>query len=173
MTASGTTPDEDPHPLTILSEYASRASIQRDASHNAKSDDTHWTGMLCRLGRERVMVAVSDVAEVIDVPRLTQVPGTVSWFAGIGSLRGKAIPFSDLGGYLYGRPSAHDSTRRALIVELETDMVGFVVDDLLGMHTVAGPVQATCQYQGDTLPVLHLVDLARQPRFLRVDLASG
>lgn len=171
MTSAATDKDGQ-SPFAILTDYASRAVARDRGTRAAAAGGDAWDGMLCRLGAERVVVPLADVTEVIDIPRLTEVPGTASWFLGLGNLRGRAIPFNDLGGYLHGRGASRSSIRRALVIELDTDAVAFVVDDLLGMHTLNGARRAYVSYQGDNLPVMNLAELAKQARFQRVDLES-
>ncbi|MEM9602949.1 MAG: chemotaxis protein CheW [Pseudomonadota bacterium] len=164
-----------PHPrspLAILHDYSVRGGAPRVGERTAPAADAAWSGMVCQLGDERAIVPVAEVAEVIDMPRVTRVPGTASWYLGLGSLRGRVLPLNDLRGYLHGHPSAASSLRRVLVHGTDTDGVGFVVDDLLGLHAVSAPPGATCDYQGQTLAVLSLAEIATQPRFQRVDLES-
>jgi len=162
-------------PLAILLDYAERARGQADAT--PQQADGGIAGMLVRLGAQRGFVPDGTVSEVIDLPRLTSVPGTVSWYLGLGSLRGRVLPVCDLGGYLFGQCSAVHAVRRVLVHGSETEAVGFAVDDVLGVHTVAGAAElANCEavpHQGQDVPVLRLADIVTQPRFLRVSLDSA
>lgn len=162
-------------PLSILLDYAERAAGATRAVPNA--DETGVSGMLVQLGGRRGFVPVDTVSEVIDVPRLTAVPGTVSWYLGLGSLRGRVLPVCDLGGYLFGQRNTHAATQRVLVHGAEPETVGFVVDDLLGVHTVSEPpgtpLSSTVSHQGQDVPVLQLGDITTQSRFLRVSLDSA
>ncbi len=164
-----------PSPLSLLSDYARRADAQ-PAAETPEPSLAQWSGMLCRLGSRRGFVPVDAVSEVIDMPRLTAVPGTVSWYLGLGSLRGRVLPVCDLGGFLFGHRSNQRALRRVLVHGRETDAVGLAVDDLLGVHTVeceSGElVSDTVSHQGDALTVLQLDDIVSQSRFLHVSLDS-
>lgn len=126
---------------------------------------------------------MAQVAEILQPPRLTKVPGVRSWVLGVANVRGRLVPIMDLAG-LMGLPSkANWRSRRVLVVEQGDHMVGLLVDAVLGMQQFAIDRQIEAsdidpafekfvahsyERDGKNWPVFQLMELVQAPEFLQI-----
>lgn len=68
------------------------------------------------------------VQEIIRIMPITRVPRAPEFVEGVINLRGKVIPIMDLRRRFGLAAREHDSATRIIVVELQTLIVGFVVD---------------------------------------------
>ncbi|RRJ82717.1 chemotaxis protein CheW [Aestuariirhabdus litorea] len=95
---------------------------------------TYWSGIGFRLGGQRYVAPLGEVAEILTVPGYTRLPGVKNWVKGIANVRGRLLPVMDLGDFL-GQPlSARRTHRRILVVDHEEVFSGLVVDEVMGMQ---------------------------------------
>jgi len=59
---------------------------------------------------------MDDVAEIVPLLRITQVPGVKRWLLGIANLRGKVISVSDLRDFLTGRLTPQLPSSQVVVV---------------------------------------------------------
>lgn len=69
-----------------------------------------------RSGEENWLVDLSDGGEIIPAPRLTPVPLTRPWFAGIANIRGSLHAVVDFSMFCGGAPTPYNSNTRLLLV---------------------------------------------------------
>ena len=69
-----------------------------------------------RSGDENWLVDLADGGEIIPAPRLTPVPLTRPWFAGIANIRGSLHAVVDFSMFCGGAPTPHNSNTRLLLV---------------------------------------------------------
>jgi purine-binding chemotaxis protein CheW len=86
-----------------------------------------------RLGEEAYTVLVKDVQEVLKVRDLTLVPNAPSYVLGVTSLRGTMLPVIDLCKRLGLPVGARDEKARIIVVSLEDENVGLIVDRVTGV----------------------------------------
>lgn len=95
---------------------------------------THEIELLSfRLGEEEYTVFVTDVQEVLKVRDLTPVPNAPSYILGVTSLRGTMLPVIDLCKRLSLTPGAQDEKSRIIVVSLDEEDVGLIVDRVTGV----------------------------------------
>lgn len=82
------------------------------------------------LGLEEYAIDISYAQEIIRIPKFTQLPNTPSFIEGVFNLRGKAIPVFDLKKKFGVYQSERGADSRLLIIELDSMMVGIIVDDV-------------------------------------------
>ncbi len=102
----------------------------------AREDDLsrYWTGVGFRVSGVDYIVKLSEVAEIISIPRYTKVPGAKMWVKGLANIRGTLLPIMDLHGFL-GRKAPHALRRqRLLIVNHSGIHCGVLVDEVLGLN---------------------------------------
>jgi purine-binding chemotaxis protein CheW len=80
------------------------------------------------LGNEKFGVDILSVKEIIRTVEITRVPRAPDFVEGIINLRGEVIPIIDLRLRLGVEKKAFDKTTRLIVVELDSQQVGFVVD---------------------------------------------
>lgn len=84
-----------------------------------------------RVGQENYALALRDVAEIRKVFSTTPVPRTAGFLVGVGNVRGRIVPVIDLAKRLgLGEVNKQRSTR-ILIVEMEDEHYGLLVDEVL------------------------------------------
>lgn len=91
---------------TYLAERLKSAAQGRAASSwlGVLAGDTHW------------LIELADSGEIIQAPKLTQVPLTQTWFAGIANIRGNLHAVADFSMFCGGGPTARNNNARLLLV---------------------------------------------------------
>lgn len=167
-----------------LLEIAER-SKQRGMGLLGQSGDT-WTGVGFLLNGQHFLAPIGEVAEVLKVPRYTQIPGVASWMKGLANVRGRLLPIMDLLLFLNRRSAVQEQKRRILVVDHHDVFSGLIVDEVLGMqHFSLNNYQKTHQAFTDVTPYVHgsfvrdgqtwnillLSRLTEDPRFLKAAAA--
>ena len=81
-----------------------------------------------RIGEETFGVRIASVREIVRVPEITSVPNAQETIEGVINLRGKIIPVIDLRKRFGQAEIQPDKKNRILVVELETKLVGLIVN---------------------------------------------
>jgi purine-binding chemotaxis protein CheW len=81
-----------------------------------------------RIGEETFGVRIGSVREIVRVPEITTVPNAQETIEGVINLRGKIIPVVDLRKRFGQVEITADKKNRILVVELETKLVGLIVN---------------------------------------------
>ena len=92
--------------------------------------------VVLRVGGSRYAVPATAVAEVVEVPVLTRVPGLPGWVVGVANWRGHVLPVIDLKPLLGVVPAALPSSARVVVVVVDETEVGIVADAVLGLVDV-------------------------------------
>lgn len=171
------------HPFARLLEIAERSRRNASALPQQIEAVTYWRGVGFMLAGQSFVAEMSEVAEILQPPRLTKVPGVRSWVLGVANVRGRLVPVMDLAGLL-GLPSkANWRSRRVLVVEQGDHLTGLLVDAVLGMQQF--PVDRTIRPEqldpafgnyvdqgferdGREWPVFRLLDLVQAPEFMQI-----
>jgi twitching motility protein PilI len=81
------------------------------------------------------LVEMTDISEVLPLPKVTAVPFTKPWFRGIANVRGNLYGVVDMVSYQAGGMVSGDTNNRVLLV---SERYGFnaalLVDRVLGLH---------------------------------------
>jgi purine-binding chemotaxis protein CheW len=86
-----------------------------------------------RLGQEEYAVMVDDVKEVLKMRDLTPVPNAPDYILGVTALRGPILPVIDLSRRLGLPPGARGEKSRILVLSLDDEDAGMVVDRVTGV----------------------------------------
>ena len=91
-----------------------------------------------QVGKQNWLVALSDVSEVIPVPKIVQVPMTQGWYRGVANIRGKLYSIADFAAF-QGQPAIGIAMERRVILVAERliEGSGLVVSRMLGLHNPA------------------------------------
>ena len=81
-------------------------------------------------GDEEFGVDILRVQEIIRTMAITKVPKAPEFVEGVINLRGKVIPIIDLRRRFGLQSKAHDKHTRIIVIEINTMIVGFVVDSV-------------------------------------------
>jgi len=78
-------------------------------------------------GKQRFGINVFKVQEVIQCPKLTQIPNSSSVVCGVAHLRGKTIPVMDLSMAIGMRPVSEEQNNYVIVTEYNRSTQGFMV----------------------------------------------
>jgi purine-binding chemotaxis protein CheW len=105
------------------------------ASSEGPVADTEMLGFL--LSGEEYVVPVGQVNEVLKMWSLTPVPNAPEHILGVSSLRGTMLTIIDLGKRLGLGPATMDEKSRVVVVTVDDEKVGFIVDRVTGVVKLA------------------------------------
>jgi twitching motility protein PilI len=100
----------------------------------SERNEPEWQGIGYQLGGVRLVSAMGEVREILQVPRVTALPGVSEWMLGIANVRGRLLPVADVHRYLGIEPTLPQSQARLLVVEAEGLMAGLMVEASLGIQ---------------------------------------
>lgn len=99
------------------------------ASSYHGSDDSSLIQLVTfKIGEEEFGVDILKVQEIIRMMPITKVPNAPDFVEGVINLRGKVIPVIDMRRRFGMAGTAHDSQTRIEVMDLQGQIVGFVVD---------------------------------------------
>ena len=105
---------------------------------DAASRKTVLSRLGFQVGEDNWLVSLSDVSEVIPVPKIVPVPMTLPWYRGVANIRGKLYSITDFAGYQGQLPIGPGMERRVILVaEKLIEGSGIVVSRMLGLHNPA------------------------------------
>ncbi len=156
-----------------------------DTSRNAMTEDTEAVAVLgVAAGEERYLISMSEVNEVITIPKLAKVPLTQPWFLGLANVRGNLYGINDLGVFLGGDPAAFNLKSRILLVSSGSKALGgFIVNSMLGIRNLSEftPIKPSkkklhkgivAQYkdlEGRVWRMLNLLELVHDDKFQHIE----
>ena len=109
----------------------SKKIAQNTASENLSNDAEKELQLVSfKLGEEEFGVDILRVKEINKMVEITRVPESPTFVEGVINLRGKMIPIVDLRKRMGLPERAYDEDTRITIVELDDQLVGFVVDSV-------------------------------------------
>ena len=79
---------------------------------------------------EEFAIPIGHVIEIVGIQKITEVPDMPNFVKGVINLRGKVIPIIDLRRRFGLQPKTHDKHTRIIVIEINTMIVGFVVDSV-------------------------------------------
>ena len=114
----------------------------RDQDRIARTEAEDFVQMISfTIGSEQFGVRILMVQEIIMIPEITEIPNSPDFVEGVINLRGDIIPVLDLRKRLRLRGLKPEAERkpgsRILVVEIEGNITGFVVDSVSKVITVA------------------------------------
>ncbi len=93
------------------------------------SDDSSLIQLVTfKIGEEEFGVDILKVQEIIRMMPITKVPNAPDFVEGVINLRGKVIPVIDMRRRFGMSATTHDSQTRIKVMDLQGQIVGFVVD---------------------------------------------
>jgi purine-binding chemotaxis protein CheW len=101
------------------------------ADHGIRSEPDGY--VMLRLGGARYAVGMSAVAEVGRLPRLTRVPGTPIWLAGVANWRGRILAVLDVRPLLDAAITPTGSLGRLVVLTEHGVTVGLLTEGVQGV----------------------------------------
>ncbi len=94
----------------------------------------HWSGVGFSLFGHNYVAPMGEVAEMLEMPHFTQLPGVTEWVKGVANVRGRLLPLTDLAAFLDGALTSPWRQQRVLVVDVDDAYSGLVVDAVYGMQ---------------------------------------
>ena len=134
-----------------------------------------------QVGREKWLVNLPDLSEVVPLPQLLAVPLTQPWFSGVANVRGVLFSAIDFSRFLGGEPTQVNLDSRLLLANSKYHLnAGIIVHHMLGLKnpdqlqlsaTENLPPWVTAEYvdsSGEQWRELNMPGLINHPDFLNV-----
>lgn len=96
--------------LRDFQEYLAQRLLGASQGRGASS----WLGV--QAGDDNWLIDLSDSGEIVQAPKLTAVPLTRPWFAGIANIRGSLHAVADFSVFCGGAPAPRNNNTRLLLV---------------------------------------------------------
>jgi twitching motility protein PilI len=139
-----------------------------------------WLGV--RAGDDNWLIDLSDSGEIVQAPKLTAVPLTRPWFAGIANIRGSLYAVADFSVFCGGVPTPRNNNTRLLLVGSKHGAnAALLVTRMLGLKNpddfvAAAPDQADLAWgaarytdgQGEVWRKLSVRDLLADNDFMNI-----
>lgn len=168
------------------------ADLERRTIEGAKGLPTldlveeDWVGVGFRVGDSKLIAAMSDVKEILELPDVTTVPGVKSWVVGVANVRGSLLPIMDIKGYLLGDDIKQRSKGRVIVIDYKGVNTGLVVEEVYGMRhfregdavdepsevpsTISPYIERVYQQDDERWPVFSFHDLTHDEKFSQASL---
>lgn len=117
-----------------LRDFEKRALIHAVGLPEQAAAQGTWSGIAYRLAGANLVSDISEIVEIMTVPRSTRVPGAQGWMLGIANVRGNLVPIIDLRGFLTGEKTVQDKHTRVLVVPQHGGNVGLLIDEIVGQR---------------------------------------
>ena len=121
------------HPIEILQALEQRSKQAARGLPQQTEQQTLWSGIGFRIADTKMVSPVTHITEILHLPKLTLVPGTLPWVKGLANVRGTLIPIMDLQNYLGESEIKYKTLSRILVIQQEDLIVGLLVDEVLGL----------------------------------------
>jgi twitching motility protein PilI len=146
-----------------------------------------WSGIGFSLLNYRFVLPLGQIAEMLEIPASTRLPGVQPWVIGLANVRGRLLPLFDMPQLLGGKATGHRKQHRVLVIDTNNYYSGLIVDQAYGMQhftseryseevsDVPEAVQSLVQGAytdavGNTWAVMHIPSLLQDPRFANAAL---
>lgn len=129
-----TTPDRQT-PFDYLLQVEAQVKMNGTTLPARHDGEGRWAGVCCELDGSRMTIALDDVAEVIEVDSLTEIPGCCHWVLGVHNLRGRLLPVFSINAFLSdSKPVSVQNPDRVIALDRGGLFCGLAVDVLYGMQ---------------------------------------
>jgi len=145
-----------------------------------------WVGVGFRIGDSRLIAAMSEIKEILDLPDFTAVPGVKSWIVGVANVRGSLLPIMDMKGYLLGEDIKQRQKGRVIVIDYKGFHTGLVVEEIYGMRhfrksdetsdvpevheSILPFIRGAFKQDNEYWPVIDFVEMTQDDRFAHASL---
>ena len=170
----------------VLTGFAEKARLSATPLPSAGDTQAHMTGLGFNLLDQRFVASMDEVSELMRVPQVTRIPGVKNFVIGVINVRGRLMTVIDLALVFGEASSLPRAQRRVLAVEDEENLMGFMIDESLGMQQLpsdaysetapevpdvfASLVDGAYVVAGTTWPLIRLRQLLSDPRLEKLAL---
>jgi len=170
-----------------LRELASQSRQSAKGLPARQDSAPRWSGIGFSILGHKFVAPMSHVAELMEVPSSTMLPGVHSWVIGLSNVRGRLLPLFDLAHFFGGAINSPKKHQRVLVLETDNLYSGIVVDRAFGMQHFTSDSYGECKTElpetldgfvdgsysdvdGNAWPVFSVAKLAADARFNNVAL---
>lgn len=101
----------------------------------AEGDETpRQSGIGFSLLGRRFIAPMGQIAEMLEIPPSTRLPGVQPWVMGLANVRGRLLPLFDMAVFFGGISLGQRRQQRALVIDTDQLYSGLVVDQAYGMQ---------------------------------------
>jgi len=93
-----------------------------------------WSGVGFSLMGHYFVVPMGELAEMLEIPSHTRLPGVHSWVRGVANVRGRILPLFDTAAFFSGALTGQKKYQRLLVIDNEAVYAGLWVDQVFGMQ---------------------------------------
>lgn len=133
-------------PFDLLVQIERKCRVAAPGLPVHEEERRQWNGVFFRLRGFELIMPIEQVAEIVDMPPVSSIPGVKPWVMGLANMRGNLLPVVDLGRFLFNDEIAAQG--RLLVTRFSGTLVGLRVDAVYGMRHFWDDQQA------ETLPDL-------------------
>lgn len=117
-------------PYQILSDIEQNSKTYSVSLPHQEFQKRDWRGLSFQASGLQFVSAISEVNEVLPLIPLSPISLLQPWFKGIGNLRGRLLPVTDLQGFVSGKISRASKDNGILVILEEGKIFGFLVETL-------------------------------------------
>lgn len=121
-------------PYVVLANIAERSTSGLRGLPQQVDVQTLWSGIGFSLRGRRFVAPMSEVAELLERPSATRIPGVKPWIKGVANVRGRLLPLIDLEGFFGGQLSTGRKKQRVLALDMGDFYTGVLVNEVYGMQ---------------------------------------
>jgi len=174
--------------------YQALLELAQKSQNNAKALPAQvdalprWSGIGFSLLGSRFVAPLGQVAEMLEVPQYTRLPGVQSWVVGLANVRGRLLPLFDMPEFFGGQAAGLRKQHRVLVVDVDNFFCGLIVDQAYGMqhftsegyseseHSIPEVMKplvrgAYADAVGNSWAVMHIPSLLKDANFANAALA--
>jgi len=137
-------------PFLVLADYEQRSLAHVAGLPEQLDAPGLWRGVAYRIGTRRLASGFDEVLEILPMPAVTHIPGSMPWMLGVANIRGTLLPVIDLKQFLEGERTVLQEKQRVLVVHQPGGDVAVTIDELYGQRSFvdAQSVDATAIADG-------------------------
>lgn len=133
-------------PFDLLVQIERKCRVAAPGLPVQEDDRRHWNGVFFRMRGFELVVPLDQVAEIVDLPAVSRIPGVKPWVIGLANMRGNLLPVFDLARFIFADDVAAQG--RLLVMRFAGSLIGFRVDAVYGMR------HFWLDQEAETVPVL-------------------
>lgn len=126
---------EQRSPFLVLADYEQRSLAHVAGLPEQLDAPGLWRGVAYRVGNHRLASGFDEVVEILPMPAVTAVPGSLPWMLGVANVRGTLLPIVDLKQFLEGERTVLHESQRVLVVRQPGGDVAVTIDELYGQRS--------------------------------------
>ena len=128
-------PRDQRSPFLVLADYEQRSLAHVAGLPEQLDAPGLWRGVAYRVGSHRLASGFDEVVEIMPLPVVSHVPGSLPWMLGVANVRGTLLPVVDLKQFLEGERTVLHESQRVLVVRQPGGDVAVTIDELYGQRS--------------------------------------